>query len=73
MAQDNNYQTKVYHRVTDGDGKTVSGMTVATSGAMVIESGGRIRATDSTTMSCLSDFNFGVREYFTTAKIMKNY
>ena len=73
MTQDNTYTTKVYHRVSDGDGITVSGITVATSGAMIIESGGRLWARDSTTMSCLSDFNFGVREDFVTAQVMKNY
>jgi len=73
MAQDNTYTTKVYQRVSDGDGRTVSGYTVATSGALVVESGGMINCTDSTTMSCLSDFNFGVREDFVTAQVMRNY
>jgi len=74
MAQDATYMTNVYHRVTDGDGKHVSGMTVGTpSGAIFIEYGGAIRGTDSATMSCLSDFNFGIRQETTTAIQMKNY
>ncbi len=73
MVEDNTYQTKVYHRAAEGDGTTVSGYTIAMSGALVVESGGMIKCTDSATFSCLSDFNFGVREDFTTAQIMKNY
>jgi len=73
MAQDTTYTTKTYHRRADVDGKTVSGYTIGTSGAIIIESGGALRCTDSAEMVCESDFNFGIRTEFTTAEIIKNY
>ncbi len=73
MTQDKTYMTKNYHRVSDIDGKTVSGYTIAMSGAMIIESGGALRCTDSAEMVLVSDFNIGIREEFTTAEIVKNY
>ena len=73
MAEDLTYTTKVYERVSDGDGRIVSGMTVGASGAMVIESGGVLRGTDSASFSCMSDFQFFIREQGIYTKYIKNY